>query len=230
MTSKIDFDLAAATKEDAPVSRQLLAQVIPAFNEFVDAHQRYLTNTNTAEAEKAYIDNPTKDADKVLADQIAKAEKLIEQNRAKLAESAKEAVKPDAEFDEAKSKAAVTDGKNATRDAANTILPTFEMLGYVKAGKVTPSNRKTDWQGVTEDGKLLIKVLQSLPRKVDANSSDDDKDSPAAIAKREVRKNAKEWGRKNGFQVADKGQLSSELLEKYLAQNTADKAKWDNAA
>lgn len=232
MSKAIEFNLEEASKEDAPAGLKLLSKVVPAYNEFIEALTTHLASTNTEEAEKAYIVNPSTKEDKELATQIEQAEKLIARNTALLAEHAKtevlKNVAPD--FDKQKSEAHVKDSKNEVRKSAEVVLDSFEILGYVKPKSKTPTGRVSEWESTHEYGETLLKILQSIPRKIDAGvTSDSDKDSPQSVAKREVRKAAKEWGRKNGFQVADKGQLSGELLEKYLAQNKADAQKWANA-
>ena len=210
MTSKIEWDSAAASAEDAPVGPKLLNQVVPKYNELLDIVEKYNAATDVDEAVKSWT--PAEGSEEAkLAKQIEQAEALIAKNKAIIAEAARKAVisSIDPDFDEAKVKAAYKDVRNELRTSVNAIRETFDMLGFVEY-EISPAGRKTNYKGTNEHGELLVQLLD-IPSIREGGKSGGTVDDAAKAE----RKAAKDWGRANGWEVKDKGQISSDLLNAY---------------
>ena len=217
--SQIEWDETAADSEDATAGQKLLNQVVPLYNHLVEVADTYAAATDVDEAVKGW--KPTDEADIKKLNQIEQAKAIIAKFEAELAEKARAevlaSVAPD--FDEAKVKADYKDTRAELRDRLKSIRETFDMLGYVTY-ELSPTGRKTEYKGTNEYGETLVK-LYDMPN-IDAKGAT----SGGAVdeeAKAE-RKAAKEWGRANGWEVSDKGQINKELLTAYRESLTAEAA------
>lgn len=211
-----NWDEEKAGAEDAAVGPKLLNQVVPVFKELVAVADKYRAATDVDEAVKAYT-FPEGSEEATLALQIEQAKALIAKNTAILDEAARKAViaNVDPNFDEQKVKAAFKDTRNDFRARFNSIRDTFEMLGYVEYD-LSPAGRKTNYRGTNEYGSVLV-ALSDIPSIERGGSSN----SPVDEAAKKERKDAKEWGKENGWEVADKGQISKDLLEAYRNREAA---------
>lgn len=205
-----NWDEQAAGAEDAAVGPKLLNQVIPLFKKINAVADTYKAATDVDEAVKEYT-FPEDSEEAKLAKQIEQAKALIAKNEAIIAESARKAViaSIDPNFDEMKVKASFKDTRNELRSKLTSIRDTFEMLGYVDYD-ISPAGRKTNYTGTNEYGTILVSLfdLPSIERGGKATGTVDE-------AAKAERKAAKAWGKENGWTVADKGQISKELLEAY---------------
>ena len=210
MNAKIDWDTEAANTESASVGSKLLNHVVPLYNKLVDIATKFQAVTDLDAAAADAVETMDDEESVTLRDQISKAEKLIEKNRARLTEKARETLMADIdpEFDEAKVKAAYNDTKVELKKNLNNVRETFKLLGFVEA-EVSPAGRESNWTAKTPDGEKLIQVMD-IPKLEGAKES-----GGASEAVKEFNRNAKDWGRKNGFKVADKGALSTEVKEAY---------------
>ena len=204
------WDETAAGAEDAAVGPKLLNQVIPLFKKINKVADTYKAATDVDEAVKEYT-FPEDSEEAKLAKQIEQAKALIAKNEAIIAESARKAViaSIDPNFDELKVKAEFKDTRNELRTKLTSIRDTFEMLGYVDY-EISPAGRKTNYTGTNEYGEILVSLfdLPSIERGSKSGGTVDE-------AAKAERKAAKAWGKENGWTVADKGQISKELLEAY---------------
>lgn len=214
----IEWDESEADKESATAGAKLLNQVVPLFNKLQDITATFNAATDVDEAVKAWT--PAENSEEAkLAKQIEQAKALIAKNEAILAETARKevlaSVAPD--FDEAKVKAAFKDTRNELRERLKSIRETFDMLGYVEY-ELSPTGRKTAYKGTNEYGEILVKLydMPNIEKGSSAGGSDD--------AAKAERKAAKDWGKANGWTVADKGQISKELLEAYRASLNSEES------
>lgn len=205
-----------AEDENAPAAPKLLAPVMLLADKANDLRTKYLSMTDIDSAVESYLDSSD---DKELAElkkQIAQAEKLIAKNKAAMEEKARKAVTSeiDPDFDEQKARAAYNDLIVAIKTQYNDGLRSiFKTLGHLKAD-TSETGRETNWRAASGYGQLLLNAykLPKLEKAGEASSSTSGKTDPAVTA---WNKAAKEWGRKNGFAVKDKGALSLELKEAY---------------
>lgn len=204
------WDEEAAGAETAGVGPKLLNQVVPLFKDLHSIADTYKAATDVDEAVKDYT-FPEGSEEAGLAKQIEQAKALIAKNTAILDERAREAVikSIDPNFDEAKTKAKFRDTRNDFRARYNSIRDTFEMLGYVEY-ELSPAGRKTNYKGTNEYGSILV-AMGDIPSIERGGSSS----GPVDEAAKAERKAAKAWGKANGWEVADKGQISKDLLEAY---------------
>jgi hypothetical protein len=216
MTSRIEFNAAAADDQNAPVGEKLIANVAPLFNSLLDQKDTFTAVTDVDAAVSEW--EPSTEDDIKLAKQVEQAKALIAKNEAVLAEKARAevlaAIAPD--FDEAKARAKFNDDRATLVDWLNSTRQTFDMIGFLKS-EVTDKGRRHNWQGVTPDGEKLIEMFANLPKLDSKGGSSTEADTPEKEAAREERKQAKAWARANGEEVADKGQIAKELLERYRA-------------
>lgn len=217
MTAKIEWDETAASAEDAPVDQKLLNHVVPLFNKLVDIVTKYQAVTDLDAAVEEY--GNTSDDEEIVKyrEQIQKAEALIERNKAAINEKAREALMSeiDPEFDEAKVKAEYNDTKVELKRNATNVRDTFKLLSFVES-EVSPAGRESNWKAKNAAGETLLKVLD-FPKLEGVKESS----GGASEAVKEFNRNAKEWARKQGMKVADKGALSTEVKEGYSkATNT----------
>ncbi len=217
MTAKIEFNTEAANTESASVGQKLLAHVVPQFNKLVDIVAKFQAVTDLDGAVAEWVESADSDEAKTLKDQMDKARKLLEKNEARLTELGREALMADIDpdFDEGKTKAAYNDTKVELKRNIANVRETFKLLGFVSA-ELSPAGRESNWTANNSDGELLLQVMD-IPKLEGAKEST----GGASEAVKEFNRNAKEWGRKNGFKVADKGALSTEVKEAYSkATNT----------
>lgn len=208
----IPWDSAAASAEDASVDQKLLDHVIPLHNKLVEIVQKYQAVTDSEAAVEEY-GNTSDDPEIVAARELVeKAQRMIEKQKAIIAEKARAAVMEsiDPEFDEAKVKALYNDTKVELKKNASNVRDTFKLLGFVEA-EVSPAGRESNWKALKPQGELLLKALD-FPKLEGASTSSG---SGASEAVKEFNRNAKEWARKNNMKVADKGALSTEVKEAY---------------
>lgn len=212
MSTKIEWDEQAAEAEDAPVGQKLLNELVPTYNKLVDVVEKYKAATDIEEAVSAAVENSTDEEVVKLREQIAKAERLIEHNKAAIDEKVRESVVAsiDPEFDQDKYRAKYNDLRASIKTDGTTIRGTFKILRFLSA-EVSPAGRESGWKAENEYGELLLKVLD-VPKLEAGVSSANTTTDPAV---KEFNKAAKEWGKKNGFKVADKGALSTEVKEAY---------------
>lgn len=212
-----NWDEEAAGAETAGVGPKLLNQVVPLFKDLHTIADTYKAATDVDEAVKAYT-FPEGSEEAGLAKQIEQAKALIAKNEAIIKERAREAVikSIDPNFDEAKTKAKFRDTRNDFRARYNSIRDTFEMLGYVEY-ELSPAGRKTNYSGTNEYGSILVAMgdIPSIERGGSASG-------PVDEAAKAERKAAKAWGKANGWEVADKGQISKDLLEAYRASQSGE--------
>lgn len=205
------WDSAKAGAEDAPVGPKLLNQVVPLFKSLGELAETFNAATDVDEAVKNYKFAEDSEEAK-LAKQVEQAKALIAKNEAILAERARAAVianvAPD--FDEAKVKAEFKDTKTELRTKLTSIRDTFEMLGYVEYD-ISPAGRKTNYRGTNTYGDVLVHLFEypSIDGGAKATGGKVDEEAKAE------RKAAKQWGKENGWEVADKGQISKDLLNAY---------------
>ena len=150
-------------------------------------------------------------------EQIAQAEKLIALNTAKVDEKVRKQLMADIDpdFDKQKVTAEYNDLRSEIKKSGTGIRDMFKLLNYVTS-ETSPAGRESNFKAVTKDGEVLLQVLD-IPKLEGASTST----GGASEAVKEFNRNAKEWGRKNGMKVADKGALSTELKEAYSkATNT----------
>ena len=205
-----------AEDENAPAAPKLLAPVMILADKANDLRTKYLSMTDIDSAVESYLESSD---DKELAElkkQIAQAEKLIAKNKAAMEEKARKAVTSeiDPDFDEQKARAAYNDLIVAIKTQYNDGLRSiFKTLGHLKAD-TSETGRETNWRAASGYGQLLLSAykLPKLEKAGESSSSTSGKTDPAVTA---WNKAAKEWGRKNGFTVKDKGALSLELKEAY---------------
>lgn len=212
MNAKIEWDATTASSEDASVDQKLLNHVVPLYNQLIDIVTKFQAVTDLDSAVQEFGATST-DAEIVkLREQIAKAEALIERNRAQINEQARAALMADIdpEFDEAKVKAAYNDAKVELKRNLTNVRDTFKLLGYVSA-EVSPAGRESNWTAKNEAGETLLKVAD-IPKLDGASSAGG---SGASEAVKEFNRAAKEWARGEGMKVADKGALSTEVKEGY---------------
>ena len=147
--------------------------------------------------------------------QIEQAEKLIAANSAKIDEKVRaELIKDiDPEFDKAKVTAKFNDKRSELKKNGTGIRDMFKLLNYVES-EVSPAGRESNFKGITESGKLLLKVLDVPKLEGEKVSS-----GGASEAVKEFNRKAKEWARTNKDKwtepVADKGALSTALKEAF---------------
>lgn len=205
-----NWDSEKAGAEDAPVGPKLLNQVVPLFKSLEEIADTYNSATDVDEAVKNYT-FPEDSEEAKLAKQVEQAKALIAKNEAILAERARAAVisnvAPD--FDEAKAKSAYKDTRTELRSKLTSIRDTFEMLGYVEYD-ISPAGRKTNYRGTNSYGEILVHLFEfpSIEGGTKGNTKVDEE-------AKEERKAAKAWGKANGWEVADKGQISKDLLNAY---------------
>lgn len=207
----IEWDSAKASAEDASVDQKLLDHVIPLHNKLVEIVAKYQAVTDSEAAVEEY-GNTSDDPEIVAARELVeKANKMIEKQKAIIAEKARAAVLEsiDPEFDEAKVKALYNDTKVELKKNASNVRDTFKLLGFVEA-EVSPAGRESNWKALKPQGELLLKALD-FPKLEGAKESA----GGASEAVKEFNRNAKEWARNNGMKVADKGALSTEVKEAY---------------
>ncbi len=214
MNAKITWDEAAASAEDATVDQKLLNHVVPLYNKLVEVVTKFQAVTDLDSAVEEFGNTSTDEEVVKYREQIAKAEALIERNRAAIAEKGRAALMADIdpEFDEAKVKAAYNDTKVELKKNLTNVRDTFKLLGYVSA-EVSPAGRESNWTAKNEAGELLLKV-SDLPRLEGAKESA----GGASEAVKEFNRAAKEWARSQGMKVADKGALSTEVKEGYAKE------------
>jgi hypothetical protein len=205
-----------AEDENAPAAPKLLAPVMLLADKANDLRTKYLSMTDIDSAVESYLDTAEDEELKTLRKQIEQAEKLIAKNKAAMEEKARKAVTADIDpdFDEQKSRAAYNDLIVAIKTQYNDGLRSiFKTLGHLKAD-VSESGRETNWRAASGYGQLLLNAykLPKLEKAGETSSSTSGKTDPAVTA---WNKAAKDWGRKNGFAVKDKGALSLELKEAY---------------
>lgn len=210
MNAKIDWDTEAANTESASVGQKLLNHVVPLYNKLVEIATKFQAVTDLDAAAAEVAANADDEESVTLRKQIEQARKLIEKNEALLISKARETLMADIdpEFDEAKVKAAYNDTKVELKKNLGNVRETFKLLGFVEA-EVSPAGRESNWTAKTPDGETLIQVME-IP-KLEGNKET----GGASEAVKEFNRAAKEWGRKNGFKVADKGALSTEVKEAY---------------
>lgn len=210
MNAKIEWDTEAANTESASVGQKLLNHVVPLFNKLVDIATKFQAVTDLDAAATEVANTATDEESVTLRKQIEQAKKLIEKNEAQLIAKARETLMADIdpEFDEAKVKAAYNDTKVELKKNLNNVRETFKLLGFVEA-ELSPAGRESNWTSKTPDGETLIQVME-IP-KLEGNKET----GGASDAVKEFNRSAKEWGRTNGFKVADKGALSTEVKEAY---------------
>lgn len=210
MNAKIDWNAEAANTESASVGQKLLNHVVPLYNKLVEIATKFQAVTDLDAAAQEVAANADDEESVTLRKQIEQARKLIEKNEALLISKARETLMADIdpEFDEAKVKAAYNDTKVELKKNLGNVRETFKLLGFVEA-EVSPAGRESNWTAKTPDGETLIQVMD-IP-KLEGNKET----GGASEAVKEFNRQAKEWGRKNGFKVADKGALSTEVKEAY---------------
>lgn len=221
MNAKIEWDSAAASKEDASADVKLLNTVVPLYNELIDLAEKFqaANDLDSAVAEKAATST---DAEVVKwREEIEKAEKLIAHHNAAIDEKVRaELIKDiDPEFDKAKVTAAFNDKRSELKKNGTGIRDMFKLLNYVES-EVSPAGRESNFKGKTPMGELLLKVLD-VPKLEGEKATT----GGASEAVKEFNRNAKEWARTNKDlwtePVADKGALSTALKEAYSkATNT----------
>lgn len=213
MNAQIAWDTEAANTESATVGQKLLNHVVPLYNKLVDIATKFqaVTDLDAAAAEVAASADDEESV--TLRKQIEQAKKLIEKNEAQLIAKARETLMADIdpEFDEAKVKAAYNDTKVELKKNLGNVRETFKLLGFVEA-EVSPAGRESNWTAKTPDGETLIQVME-IPKLEGTKET-----GGASEAVKEFNRAAKEWGRKNGFKVADKGALSTEVKEAYAKE------------
>lgn len=214
MNAKIEWDTAAASQEDAPADVKLLNTVVPLYNELVELAEKFqaANDLDSAVEEKAATSTDKEVVE--WREQIAKAEKLIEANKAKIDEKVRaELVKEiDPEFDKQKVTAKYNDKRSELKKNGTGIRDMFKLLRYVES-EVSPAGRESNFKGITENGKLLLKVLD-VPKLEGEKTST----GGASEAVKEFNRKAKEWARTSNEwtdPVADKGALSTALKEAY---------------
>lgn len=211
MNARIEWDSATASAESASVDQKLLDHVVPLYNKLVGIVEKYQAVTDLDSAVEEY--GSTSDDEEIVKarELVAKAEKMIEQQKAIINEKARAALMDsiDPEFDEAKVKAEYNDTKVELKKNAANVRDTFKLLGFVES-EVSPAGRESNWTAKNEAGELLLKALD-LP-KLEGNK---ESASGASDAVKQFNRDAKEWARKNGMKVADKGALSTEVKEAY---------------
>ena len=215
MTAKIEWDSAAASKEDATADVKLLNTVVPLYNELVELAEKFqaANDLDSAVAEKAASSTDSEVVE--WRKQIEQAEKLIAANSAKIDEKVRaELIKEiDPEFDKAKVTAKFNDKRSELKKNGTGIRDMFKLLNYVES-EVSPAGRESNFKGITESGKLLLKVLDVPKLEGEKVSS-----GGASEAVKEFNRKAKEWARTNKDKwtepVADKGALSTALKEAF---------------
>lgn len=200
--------------ENAPAAPKLIAPIMLLAQEAQEVRTKYLSMTDIDSAVESYLES-SDDKDVVeLKKQIAQAEKLIQLNKAKLEEKARKAVTSelDPNFDEQKARASYNDKLSAIKTAYNEgTRNIFKMLGHLTAD-VSPTGRETNWRATSGYGQLLLNAYRMPKLDKDDSVSTSGKTDPEVT---KFNKAAKEWGKKNGFTVKDKGALSLELKEAY---------------
>lgn len=210
MNAKIEWDTEAANTESATVGQKLLNHVVPLYNKLVEVATKFQAVTDLDAAAKDAVETMDDEESVTLREQMDKARKLLAHHEARLLEKARETLMADIdpEFDEAKVKAAYNDTKVELKKNLANVRETFKLLGFVEA-EVSPAGRESNWTAKTSDGETLIAVMD-IPKLEGTKDS-----GGASDAVKEFNRAAKEWGRKNGFKVADKGALSTEVKEAY---------------
>jgi dihydroneopterin aldolase len=210
MTAKIEWDTEAANTESASVGSKLLNHVVPLYNKLVDIATKFQAVTDLDAAAADAVQNMDDEESVTYREQIEKARKLIEHHEAALLEKARKTLMADIDpdFDEAKVKAAYNDTKVELKKNLANVRETFKLLGFVDA-ELSPAGRESNWTAKTPDGETLISVMD-IPKLEGTKET-----GGASEAVKEFNREAKEWGRKNGFKVADKGALSTEVKEAY---------------
>jgi hypothetical protein len=220
MNAKIEWDSAAASAETAPADVKLLNAVVPLYNKLVDIVAKYTAANDLDSAVEEAAANSTDKEVVEWREQIAKAQKLIEANSAKIDEKVRaELLKGiDPEFDKQKVVAEYNDTKSELKKNGTGIRDMFKLLNFVTS-ETSPAGRESNFKGVTPNGELLLKVLD-VPKLEGEKTST----GGASEAVKEFNRNAKEWARTSKEwtePVADKGALSTALKEAYSkATNT----------
>jgi hypothetical protein len=150
-------------------------------------------------------------------EEIEKAEKLIALRKAQIDEKVRKQLMADIDpdFDKQKVTAEYNDLRSEIKKGGTAIRDMFKLLNYVTS-ETSPAGRESNFKAVNKDGEILLQVLD-IP-KLDGEKTSS---GGASEAVKEFNRAAKEWGRKNGMKVADKGALSTELKEAYSkATNT----------
>ena len=211
MNAKIEWDETTAADESASVDQKLLNHVVPLYNKLVDVVSKFQAVTDLDAAVEEFGNTSTDEEIVKYRDQIEKANALIERNRAAIAEKAREALMSeiDPEFDEAKVKAEYNDTKVELKKNLTNVRDTFKLLGFVNA-EVSPAGRESNWTANNESGETLLKAMD-IPRLEGVKESA----GGASEAVKQFNRDAKEWARKQGMKVADKGALSTEVKEGY---------------
>lgn len=210
MNARIDWDSAVASSESASVDQKLLDHVVPLYNKLVGIVEKFQAVTDLDSAVEEY-GNTSEDKEIVAARElVAKAEKMIEQQKAIINEKARAALMDsiDPEFDEAKVRAEYNDTKVELKKNAANVRDTFKLLGFVES-EVSPAGRESNWTAKNPSGELLLKALD-LPKLEGTKET-----GGASDAVKQFNRDAKEWARKNNMKVADKGALSTEVKEAY---------------
>ena len=210
MNAKIEWDTEAANTESATVGQKLLYHVVPLYNKLVEVATKFQAVTDLDAAAKDAVETMDDEESVTLREQMDKARKLLAHHEARLLEKARETLMADIdpEFDEAKVKAAYNDTKVELKKNLANVRETFKLLGFVDA-ELSPAGRESNWTAKTPDGETLISVMD-IPKLEGSKET-----GGASEAVKEFNRAAKEWGRKNGFKVADKGALSTEVKEAY---------------
>lgn len=211
MNARIEWDSAVASSEDASVDQKLLDHVVPLYNKLVGIVEKFQAVTDLDSAVEEYGNTSDDPAIVEARALVAKAEKMIEQQKAIINEKARAALMDsiDPEFDEAKVRAEYNDTKVELKKNAANVRDTFKLLGFVES-EVSPAGRESNWTAKKPQGELLLKALD-IPKLEGSKESA----SGASDAVKQFNRDAKEWARKNNMKVADKGALSTEVKEAY---------------
>lgn len=211
MNTKIEWDEATASAEDASVDQKLLNHVVPLYNKLLDVVQKFQAVTDLDTAVEEFGNTSTDEEIVKYRDQIEKANALIARNQAAISEKARAALMADIdpEFDEAKVKAAYNDTKVELKKNLTNVRDTFKLLGYVTA-EVSPAGRESNWSAKNAAGELLLQVTD-IPKLEGVKETA----GGASEAVKQFNRDAKEWARKQNIKVADKGALSTEVKEGY---------------
>lgn len=210
--TKIEWDSAKASAEDAPADLKLLDTVVPVYNHIVDLVEQFKKVEDLDSAVAEAIESSEDEEVLKWKEEVAKAEKLIAARNAMIDEKVRKVVQSEIapDFDKGKLVADYNDSRADLKKNGTGIRDMFKLLNYVES-ETSPAGRESNFKGKTESGKILLQVLD-IPKlegeKIQTGASE---------AVKEFNRNAKEWGRKNGFTVADKGALSTDLKEKYSA-------------
>lgn len=206
-----DWD-AIAVDPTADASLKMLANMATDYFTAVKMVEQYDAINNLDDAVASRIATSTDPEDVKAREEIEKARAAIEKREAQMEERARKALVAaiDPNFDEQKNAAHHKDARLAVQKKGESVREVFKVLGHLTS-ELSEAKREGNWKATDELGAICLAFLK-VPK---LGGKDSKSGSGASEEVKEFNRNAKEYGRKHGMKVADKGALSLEVKEAY---------------